>query len=287
VETRDIMAAGHALVRLDSRMRFERQVHRAIDQAALEAARGTLGQRDEVHGRLRAILDRNLLVTLFQPIIELARCTVFGHEALSRGPEGSGFENAELLFALAEKTDLIFELERRCRENALLLGRGDGRRGKLFINASVRAMYEGEFRAEPIARMVDRAGLANRDVVFEITERVAISDWRSFAAIVAELKANGFMVAIDDMGSGYSSLKLLGEVQPDFLKFDISMIKGIDTSLIKLELLKTMIGLATSVGARIVAEGIESQAEFELIKQMGVPLGQGYYLARPEVCQTA
>jgi len=107
------------------------------------------------------------------------------------------------------------------------------------------------------------------------------------ASIVADLKANGFMVAIDDLGSGYSSLKLLAEVQPDFLKFDVSLIQGIDKNLIKLELLKSMIALAGSIGATIIAEGIENQAEFELIKQMGVTLGQGYYLARPEVCQPA
>ncbi|MRR10580.1 EAL domain-containing protein, partial [bacterium] len=85
-------------------------------------------------------------------------------------------------------------------------------------------------------------------------------------------------------GSGYSSLKLLSEVQPDFLKFDVSLISGIDRNLLKLELVRTLVTLARSIGARVIAEGIESHSEFETVRDLGVPLGQGYYLARPEVC---
>ncbi|MCU0606640.1 MAG: EAL domain-containing protein [Candidatus Edwardsbacteria bacterium] len=284
VPARDLVTVGAALLRLDNRARFERQVYRAVDRAALEAVRATQGQQNEAHGRLKSLLDGNRLVTLFQPIIELDRCTVFGHEALSRGPDGSGFENAELLFTFAEQTDLVFELERRCRENALQLARGDGRRGTLFINASVRAMAEGQFKPDALAGLVGRAGLDPGDVVFEITERVAVGDWKAFTAIVAALRATGFRVAIDDMGSGYSSLKLLSEVQPDFLKFDVSLISGIDRNLLKLELVRTLVTLARSIGARVIAEGIESHSEFETIRDLGVPLGQGYYLARPEVC---
>ncbi|MDI6740614.1 MAG: EAL domain-containing protein, partial [Candidatus Edwardsbacteria bacterium] len=248
--TRDIMVFGRSLIRLDSKVRFERQVYYAVDRASQEALERSEDRQDAVRVRLRSILDGNQLVTLFQPIIELVHCTVFGHEALSRGPDGSGFENAELLFSFAEQTDLVFDLERRCRENALFLGRADGRKGKLFINTSVKAMYGGEFRGDKISKLVSRARLNNRDVVFEITERIAIYDWKSFTKIVADLKANGFMVAIDDLGSGYSSLKLLAEVQPDFLKFDVSLIHGIDKNLMKLELVKTLIALAQSMNAR-------------------------------------
>ena len=285
LESKDIMVLGRSLIRLDSKVRFERQVYHAVDRAGQQAMERSEDRQDAVRGRLRAILELNQLVTLFQPIIELRPCTVFGHEALSRGPDGSGFENAELLFSFAEQTDLVFDLERRCRENALRLARGDGRKGKLFINTSVKAMSDGQFHPDTIAEAVSRAGLNNRDVVFEITERIAINDWQSFTNIVAGLKANDFLVAIDDLGSGYSSLKLLAEVQPDFLKFDVSLIHGIDTNLMKLELVKTLIGLAQSMNAKIIAEGIESHSEFETIRDMGIPLGQGYYLARPEVCQ--
>jgi EAL domain-containing protein (putative c-di-GMP-specific phosphodiesterase class I) len=285
LESKDIIVFGRSLIRLDSQVRLERQVYRAIDRAGREAVERSEDRQGSVRGRLRAILEHNQLVTLFQPIIELAPCTVFGHEALSRGPDGSGFENAELLFSFAEQTDLVFDLERRCRENALLLARGDGRRGKLFINTSSKAMAEGQFRPDTIAELVSRAGLSNRDVVFEITERIAIRDWQGFPGIVAGLKANDFLVAIDDLGSGYSSLKLLAEVQPDFLKFDVSLIHGIDHNLMKLELVKTLVTLAQSMNALIIAEGIESHSEFETLRDLGVTLGQGYYLARPEVCQ--
>lgn len=285
LESKDVIVFGRSLIRLDSQVRFERQVYRAIDRAGQEVVERSEDRQGAVRGRLRAILESNQLVTLFQPIIELMPCTVFGHEALSRGPAGSGFENAEMLFSFAEQTDLVFDLERRCRENALLLARGDGRRGKLFINTSAKAMSEGQFRPDTIAELVSRAGLNNRDVVFEITERIAIRDWQGFSTIVAGLKDNDFLVAIDDLGSGYSSLKLLAEVQPDFLKFDVSLIHGIDQNLMKLELVRTLVTLAQSMNAKIIAEGIESHSEFETLRDMGIPLGQGYYLARPEVCQ--
>ncbi len=283
--SRDAAVFGRSQLAPDAKIRFERQVYHAVERAAQETVERSEGRQDEARGRLRSMLDGNQLVTLFQPIVELASCTVFGHEALSRGPDGSGFENAELLFSFAEQSDLVFDLERRCRENALLLAREDGRRGKLFINTSAKAMAEGQFRPDTIAQLVNRAGLANRDVVFEITERIAISDWQGFTTIVAGLKAHDFMVAIDDLGAGYSSLKLLAEVRPDFLKFDVSLIRGIDVNLTKQELVRTLTALAQNMKARIIAEGIESHSEFETVRDLGVPLGQGYYLAKPEVCR--
>jgi len=86
---------------------------------------------------------------------------------------------------------------------------------------------------------------------------------------------------VDDAGAGYSSLSTIAELQPDFLKFDRSMVSGIHESKIKQELLKTLLEMAGRTGSRVIAEGIEQAEELEMMREIGVELGQGYYLERP------
>jgi EAL domain-containing protein (putative c-di-GMP-specific phosphodiesterase class I)/GGDEF domain-containing protein len=282
-----MLVAGSSVLDRDARLRFERLVYQAVDRASANALRVREGHRDQQQRHLRELLDAGQLQTLFQPIIHLESGEVFGHEALSRGPENSGFENAEVLFSFAEQTDLIFELERQCRRNALRYGRSQQRVGKIFINSSVQGMYDQEFQPEQLSAAVAQVGLANSDIVFEITERVAIHDWKRFQSVLRDLKDHGFSIAIDDMGAGYSNLSLLTEIEPEFLKFDISLVRGVDKSLMKLELLKTLLGLAQKIGAKVIAEGLESEAEYQTVKELGIPYGQGFFLARPALCRVA
>ena len=108
----------------------------------------------------------------------------------------------------------------------------------------------------------------------EITERAASRDFEAFERDLAPLRRQGFLVAIDDVGTGYSSLQTISEVQPDFLKIDISLIRRIHRSLIKQELVHSLIQIASKIGARVIAEGIESEEEFRALRQCGVPYGQ-------------
>ena len=96
-----------------------------------------------------------------------------------------------------------------------------------------------------------------------------------------ELKRDGFGIAVDDMGAGYASLQALVEIEPDFMKFDVSMVRHIDRSLIKRSLLETLVDLARRIGAEVVAEGIEGEAELATLTDLGVRLGQGRHLAPP------
>ena len=96
-----------------------------------------------------------------------------------------------------------------------------------------------------------------------------------------EEDAYGIRIAIDDMGAGYSSLQAVVELEPDYLKFDISLVRNIDRSLIKRSLLETLVEISRKLGARVVAEGIEARSEFTTLRDFGVTLGQGHYLAPP------
>ncbi len=283
----DTFLTGRALISRDARLRFERLVYQAVEQASNAALEAQEGHRQRQHRTLRSLLDTDGLVTLFQPIYHLETGIVFGYEALTRGPENSEFESAEALFSFAEQTDLINELERRCRNRALNLGREGREPGRIFINCSVKCLYDREFEPENLASEVAKAGLENRQVVFEITERVAVHDWEQFRTMLKRLKQHGFAVAIDDMGAGYSNLQLLAEIEPDFLKLDISLVKGVDKNLVKLELLRTLQGLAQRIGAQVIAEGLESEAEHRVVKELGIPYGQGFFLAWPSACSAS
>jgi EAL domain-containing protein (putative c-di-GMP-specific phosphodiesterase class I) len=280
----DTFLTGRALISRDARLRFERLVYQAVEEASRAALETQEGHRQRQLRTLRTLMDADGLVTLFQPIYHLETGIVFGYEALTRGPEDSEFESAEALFSFAEQTDLINELERRCRRRALTLGRQGREPGRIFINCSVKCLYDPEFDPENLAAEAAKAGLENRQVVFEITERVAVHDWERFRDMLKRLKHHGFAVAIDDMGAGYSNLKLLAEIEPDFLKLDISLVQGADKNLIKLELLRTLQGLAQRIGAQVIAEGLESEAEHRVVRELGIPYGQGFFLARPAPC---
>jgi EAL domain-containing protein (putative c-di-GMP-specific phosphodiesterase class I) len=124
-------------------------------------------------------------------------------------------------------------------------------------------------------------------VVLEITERVALEERSVYRKVLHDLKQAGFGIAIDDVGAGHSTLKRLVDVEPDYLKFDVSLVRDIDQNPIKRSLLETVVDLAARIGARVVAEGIEAESELATVRDMGVPLGQGRHLCPPQLVPAA
>jgi EAL domain-containing protein (putative c-di-GMP-specific phosphodiesterase class I) len=273
---------GHALMYRDPMLRAERCVHRALDAAMFMSLRNRAREEDERAHTLDAIIAGRQVVTLYQPILDLRNLTVLGHEVFTRGPAGSAFEDAETLFLLAERTGRLMEFERLCRHRSLATARSHLRRGhKLFLNTSVGALRDPEVAGSAFLDQVKSQGLDHADVVLEITERVAVSERQTYQAVLRDLKRQGFGIAIDDMGAGYSSLQAVVEIEPEYLKFDISLVRNIDRSLIKRSLLETLVELSEKIGAQVIAEGIEAESEFRTLRDMGVRLGQGRYLSPP------
>jgi EAL domain-containing protein (putative c-di-GMP-specific phosphodiesterase class I) len=118
-------------------------------------------------------------------------------------------------------------------------------------------------------------------VVIEITERTAIKDYPKFRERLQKFRERGFRFAVDDAGSGYAGLGSIANLEPDFIKLDISLINAIDTNFIKQNLVETMVRFANDHGAMVIAEGVERAEEFETVKQLGVHLVQGFFLHRP------
>jgi EAL domain-containing protein (putative c-di-GMP-specific phosphodiesterase class I) len=275
---------GHALMYRDPMLRAERSIHRALDEAMYMSLRQRTRDEDRRAQGLDEIIRGGQVVTLFQPIVDLGSRDAIGHEVFTRGPAGSPFEEADRLFALAERTGRLQDLERLCRAQALGSLVRHLRPGlKLFLNCSARSLRDPELAGGGLQRQVAAQGLTPGDVVLEINEKVAADDRQAARESLRELKREGFGIAIDDMGAGYSSLQALVELEPDYLKFDISLVRGIDRSLIKRSLLETLVDLSRRIQARVIAEGIEAEAEFATLVALGVPLGQGRFLAPPVV----
>ena len=275
---------GHALMFRDPMLRAERSIHRALDEAMFMSLRQRSREDDQRARGLDAIIGGHQVVTLFQPILHLRTQAVVGHEVFTHGPEGTPYEEAERLFALAERTGRLVELERLARSRALGSARRVLKSGeKLFLNTSTRALLDAEVAGPGFLKLVEASGLKHEEVVLEITERMTKEERGPYQEALLALKRQGFGIAVDDMGAGYSSLQTLVALEPDYLKFDISLVRGIDRSSIKKSLLETVVDLSGRIGAQVVAEGIEAEAELTTLREMGVPLGQGRFLSAPAV----
>lgn len=274
--------SGVCLIRVAPTVRIERSIYRSVDDAKAICRRARDVAQPARLGDLRRILEGHDIQVRYQPIFRLADGAIHGFEALSRGPQGHIFENPEVLFAFAEQTDLIGELERLCRTEALRGAAAFAPAQKLFVNCSAHSLRDPELLSWPVVELAQSVGLERGDVVVEITERAAITEWHEVRQALARLRKGGCYIAIDDMGSGYSSLKSVAELEPEYLKFDVSLVHGIDQSPIKRNLLEALVVLAAKIGAMVVAEGVETDAELQVLRAMGVTLGQGYFLGPPD-----
>ena len=281
-----VFHTGYATVERDPTVRFERLMERAIDKTREMSGRQLENEMMRSYISLQKIISQGSIVTFFQPIVSLQDLDILGYEALTRGPEDSGFDDPEVLFSYAENTNLILELERLCRRNALKSAQALHLDRKLFLNSSARAILDSDFTPDHIAEFVAELGLDKRNVVLEITERIAIQEWDTFKKVLRQFRNHGFKIAVDDIGAGYSSLQAIAELEPDFLKFDVSLVRNINESLIKRGLLETLVALSHKIRAQLIAEGVETKLEFQTLRSLGVPLGQGYYFASPALKPT-
>jgi EAL domain-containing protein (putative c-di-GMP-specific phosphodiesterase class I) len=275
-------SVGHAVIFRDPMLRAERSVHRALDEAMVMNLRQRTRDEDHRARGLDAIIKGQQLVTLYQPILDLRDLSVLGHEVFTHGPAGGPFEDPERLFALAERVGRLVDFETLSRRQALETVWQHLPRGKkLFLNTSARTLRDPEVTGPAFAREVEARGLRRGDVVLEVTERSTLAGGSADRQPLRRLKEAGFGIAIDDMGAGYSSLNALVEMEPDYLKFDVSLVRNIDRSLIKKSLLETLVDISAKIGAQVIAEGVEAESEFTTLRDLGVHLGQGRYLAPP------
>ncbi|WP_214658693.1 GGDEF domain-containing protein [Candidatus Formimonas warabiya] len=231
--------------------------------------------------QLKQIIENKNLTMVYQPLVSLETGEIIGYEALCRGPKESRFASPAILFPLAEENGVLYSLEKACRELAIKNAWDFAGKGKLFLNINPQVINDPQFTAGMTKELLKETGFAPQNVVFEITERTSIKDFVSFKNILYHYRKQGYSVAIDDAGAGYSSLQAIAELRPDFIKIDTSLIRDIDRDPVKEALLETFVLFSQKINAKIIAEGIERAEELKKLQELGVDLGQGFFLARP------
>jgi EAL domain-containing protein (putative c-di-GMP-specific phosphodiesterase class I)/FixJ family two-component response regulator len=255
-----------------------RMLYNAVREAKDVAERRETRYYSGMRERFVRAIDERLVTTLFQPVINLASGKVVGYEALSRGPSGTELENPEVLFELARDFDMVWELEKLCIENVAPWLQELCSRGDLFFNLESQFIQQLQSRG---IEVFEPFFCCNRQIVIEVTERSAIRDYPAFRRTLHDLKKIGFKIAIDDCGSGYSTLEAIAELQPDYLKVGHSLFQNVDRDPIRRRLVELVARCAETIGARTVAEAIETAEQLKVCRELGITEGQGYFLARP------
>jgi EAL domain-containing protein (putative c-di-GMP-specific phosphodiesterase class I) len=223
------------------------------------------------------------LTFAFQPIVDIRTGAVAGYEALLRGFAAAGFPSIPALFDASFRDGRLYALDRRLREKALALfvsipGRDAA---KLLYNLDNRITEMPDYSPGYTRELADRFGLEPRSLVFEVSERHEFSDYEAARRVLDAYKAQGFGVALDDFGAGYSGLQLLYYAEPDVVKIDRFFIDGIDRSERKRLFVGQIVRMAALMGIAVVAEGVETAAELAACREAGADYAQGYYVARP------
>ncbi|MDQ3521355.1 MAG: EAL domain-containing protein [Gemmatimonadota bacterium] len=269
---------GSTTIFRNPKIRTERMIYRGIREAAQAARSVEHRERSRKVADLKETLRQGAVYVEYHPIVITATKEVYGFEALARGSHRA-MRSPQILFGVAEEANLIWELSRLCRQRAV-----EGMETHLqphqllFINIDPHDFRDPAFRS----MKAEDLGIEHPErVVLEITERTAITDYPAFQVYLKEFRDQGFRFAVDDAGSGYAGLGSIANLQPDFIKLDISLISDIDTNFMKQNLVETMVSFANEHDIKVIAEGVEREDEYETVKGLGVHLTQGFLFHKP------
>ncbi len=230
---------------------------------------------------INEVLQNEAINTVFQPIISLENGQVLGYEALSRLSIPTSGITTETLFQIAHQQNRLWELEKLCRAKALENASLQSLQSILFLNVDASTLHDPKFRSGFTVKKLREYGIIANRIVIELTEQRAIIDMASFVSTVQHYQAQGFQIAIDDFGSGYSGLNRVCELNPGFLKIDMNLIRDIHKDRLKRAAVSSTVEFCHKSSIQVIAEGIECEEELKAVIQLGVDFAQGYHLCRP------
>ncbi len=233
---------------------------------------------------IKKILHNGDLTAHFQQVVYMTRKVVCGMEGLIRGFEGGVSVSPKALFDAALNKGLTLELDRLCREKVLeAFGRiyPQNKDKLLFINldASILDQAKG---SDYLIEQTKKYGINPNNIVVEINETKVLNN-SALKTFIDRYRGAGFLIALDDVGAGFSNLDRIPIVKPDIIKIDLSLIRNIHGDYHKQEVVKSLIRLATQIGAMVVAEGVETEEEAIETLHLGVNMIQGFYFSQPAV----
>lgn len=215
----------------------------------------------------------------FQPIVDVGHQRVWGYEALVRGPNGESAYSV-----LSQVSDeLKYQFDQAARVLAIeTAGKLFGDRDlKLSINFMPNAVYEPKACIQKSLAAAKRANFPHQNLMFEFTENEKMTDPAHVQRIVEAYRALGFWTALDDFGAGYAGLGLLARLQPDLIKIDMELLRDIHLSHAKQAIVAGIVGIARQMDIAVLAEGVESEKELDVLRAAGISLFQGYHFAKP------
>ena len=213
----------------------------------------------------------------YQPIVDVTSRTICAHEALVRGPAGEGAMS--VLSQVNEQNRYRFD--QACRVKAIKSAAQLGIEERISINFLPNAIYKPEVCIRTTLEAARTHGFPVERIIFEVTEGERVEDGPWLAQILREYKRCGLLTAIDDFGAGYAGLALLADFQPDLIKIDMGLIRGIDSSSSRQAIVRGLMGVCDDLGVKVIAEGIETAGERDFLLDTGIRLMQGYLFCRP------
>ncbi|QSN65020.1 phosphodiesterase [Caballeronia sp. M1242] len=236
---------------------------------------------------IEELIASNALTAVFQPIVRFADGEVIGYEGLIRGPAGSAQESPAVLFEQATREQRGVMLEHAAARVCIAAFAQLARSGLLFINFSAAAIEAALGERETPGYLAGDSGLDAKRLVIELTEQSVIADAERFGATVRALRASGPQFALDDYGSANASMNLWVRLAPHYVKIDRFFVSDIARDPLKFEAVKAMVAFANASGALLIAEGIESEADLEIVRDLGIACAQGFLLGKPAATPSA
>ncbi len=230
---------------------------------------------------LERIITSRDLYPVFQPVFEFSEPVISGYEALIRGPSDSELHSPIMLFETAKKFNLIPALEYVCRDISCEYFARNRLPGKLFLNISPMSFIDNNHENGVTTQIIQKHGISADRIVIELSEQYPMDDYKLIKLATNHYRNMGFEIAIDDLGAGYAGLRIWSEIRPDYVKIDRHFIENINENSIKREFVRSIHDISRGLGCKVIAEGIETNAELEVLMSIGIQRGQGYLLGRP------
>lgn len=276
------LGLGVSRISANNDFSWDRSFHNAVRKAQTSASLPLDLEKLAITNHFNSIIRQQDITCKYQPILDFRTGDIHGWEALSRGPQGSPFESPFMMFEMAEQLGSLFSLERICRKKAIENLGPILKQQRLFLNIHPKTMADPSFTPGRTMQLLDAAGLRAENVVFEITERHSIQDFSLFYRTLDHYRNQGFQIALDDTGAGYSGLSTIADLQPEYIKLDKALIDNIHRDPVKRALVETIVTFADKIGSKIIAEGIETRDQALCLLDINVHFGQGFFLSYPK-----
>jgi len=227
------------------------------------------------------LLRNEKITTLFQPIYDMGENTLFAYEALSRAPRNSPLHMPALMFSTAKKHERLFAMDSLCRKKAIQNFSKLDSNAKLTLNVDPYSLVEFGSRKGMTVKFLDEAGIKRDRVILELTEYSKTNSYKKLRKAIDHYRGMGFSIAIDDLSAGYSNLRLMAEIEPEYLKLDKYFLSQAGAETVSLDFMKLIVEMADRISCKIIAEGIENEEQISVIRSLGIDFGQGYLLGHP------